>query len=109
MKLATLKGGRDGRLVTVSDDLARAADASAVAATMQAAIDDWANAAPGLESLAAAVNAGETETFLSSRRSARPSCRAPINGSTAAPISAMSSWSARRAARRCRRTSTRTR
>ena len=63
MKLATLKGGRDGRLVAVSDDLARAADASAVAATMQAAIDDWTNAAPGLESLAAAVNAGETETF----------------------------------------------
>ena len=63
MKLATLKGGRDGRLVVVSDDLARAADASTVAATMQAAIDDWATAAPGLESLAAAVNAGETGAF----------------------------------------------
>ena len=63
MKLATLKGGRDGRLVVVSDDLARGADASPVAATMQAAIDDWATAAPGLEALAAAADAGETETF----------------------------------------------
>ena len=63
MKLATLKGGRDGRLVVVSDDLARAADAGGVAATMQAAMDDWANAAPSLESLAAALDAGEAESF----------------------------------------------
>ena len=63
MKLATLKGGRDGRLVAVSDDLARAADAGGVAATMQAAMDNWANAAPSLESLAAAADAGEAETF----------------------------------------------
>ena len=63
MKLATLKGGRDGRLVVVSDDLARAADAGGVAATMQAAMDDWTNAAPSLEALAAALDAGEAESF----------------------------------------------
>lgn len=63
MKLATLKGGRDGRLVVVGGDLARAADAGAVAATMQAAIDDWANAGPALEEIAAAVEAGSAETF----------------------------------------------
>ena len=34
MKLASLKGGRDGRLVVVSRDLTRAADASAVAPTL---------------------------------------------------------------------------
>ncbi len=62
MKLATLKGGRDGRLAVVSDDLARAADAAYVAGTMQAAIDDWQTAAPALEALAARVNAGECET-----------------------------------------------
>ena len=63
MKLATLKGGRDGRLAVVSDDLARAASAAGAAATMQAAIDDWESVAPDLQSLAAAVNAGEAETF----------------------------------------------
>ena len=34
MKLASLKHGRDGRLAVVSRDLSRAADASAIAATM---------------------------------------------------------------------------
>ncbi|HSI58269.1 MAG TPA: 2-keto-4-pentenoate hydratase, partial [Ideonella sp.] len=42
MKLATLKdGSRDGRLVVVSRDLARAADAAPVAATMQYALEHW--------------------------------------------------------------------
>ena len=63
MKLATLKGGRDGRLVVVSGDLARAADAGAVAATMQAAIDDWARAGPALEEIAEEVEAGAAGTF----------------------------------------------
>ncbi|NIA27827.1 MAG: 2-keto-4-pentenoate hydratase, partial [Desulfobulbaceae bacterium] len=38
MKLATLKGGRDGRLVVVSRDLARCLDASSMAPTLQAAL-----------------------------------------------------------------------
>ena len=42
MKLASLKGGRDGRLVVVSRDLSRYADAGHIAATMQAALDNWA-------------------------------------------------------------------
>jgi len=52
MKLASLKGGRDGRLVVVSKDLAWCADASTVAPTLQAALDDWETAAPKLEALA---------------------------------------------------------
>ena len=52
MKLASLKSGRDGRLVVVSDDLAWFADATHVAPTLQAALDDWAIAAPKLEALA---------------------------------------------------------
>ncbi len=52
MKLASLKSGRDGRLVVVSDDLAWCADASTVAPTLQAALDDWPHAAPKLEALA---------------------------------------------------------
>lgn len=55
MKLATLKDGRDGRLVVVSRDLSHQLDASAVAATLQAALDDWINAKPLLEELAASV------------------------------------------------------
>jgi fumarylacetoacetate (FAA) hydrolase len=41
MKLATLKGpGRDGRLVVVSSDLARAVEVPRIAPTLQAALDD---------------------------------------------------------------------
>lgn len=53
MKLATLKNGtRDGRLVVVSKNLAWCADASHIATTLQAALDDWHTAAPKLELLA---------------------------------------------------------
>ena len=40
MKLASLKDGRDGRLVVVSKDLTRCTSAAAVAPTMQAALDE---------------------------------------------------------------------
>ena len=56
MKLASLKQGRDGRLVVVSDDLAWYADAGHIAATMQAALDDWGNVAPRLAALAEDLN-----------------------------------------------------
>jgi len=52
MKLASLKGGRDGRLIVVSRDLTRAADASAVAPTLRDALDDWAAAEPRLQEIA---------------------------------------------------------
>jgi fumarylacetoacetate (FAA) hydrolase len=52
MKLASLKRGRDGRLVVVSDDLAWCVDASPVAETLQAALDDWAHTEPQLRALA---------------------------------------------------------
>ncbi len=61
MKLATLPdagGGRDGRLVVVSRDLAWASDARHVAPTLQAALDDWERAAPQLELIARGVEAG---------------------------------------------------
>ncbi len=60
MKLASLKaGGRDGTLVVVSADLARAVRAEGVAPTLQAALDDWAEAAPRLQELAERLAAGE--------------------------------------------------
>jgi fumarylacetoacetate (FAA) hydrolase len=52
MKLASLKGGRDGHLVVVSDDLHWCADATHIAPTLQAALDDWAHAEPELRNLA---------------------------------------------------------
>jgi fumarylacetoacetate (FAA) hydrolase len=57
MKLASLKHGRDGRLVVVSRDLSRFADAFAVAPTLQAALDDWAAAEPRLTEIADALEA----------------------------------------------------
>jgi fumarylacetoacetate (FAA) hydrolase len=56
MKLASLKSGRDGRLVVVSDDLAWYADATLIAPTLQAALDNWADAEPKLRALATDLN-----------------------------------------------------
>ncbi|OQM75898.1 fumarylacetoacetate hydrolase family protein [Manganibacter manganicus] len=53
MKLATLKNGtRDGKLAVVSRDLTRFTDASFLAPTLQAALDDWHRIAPHLAALA---------------------------------------------------------
>ena len=58
MKLASLKGGRDGRLVVVSNDLAWYTDAGTIAPTLQAALDDWERCEPMLKSLALSVEDG---------------------------------------------------
>ena len=64
MKLASLKGGRDGRLVVVSNDLKKYLPVEGGSpATLQAALDDWSNARPALEAIAARVNAGEGDAF----------------------------------------------
>ena len=63
MKLASLRDGRDGRLVVVSRDLARYLPAADVAVTMQAALDDWANARSGLETIAEQLEVGGGEDF----------------------------------------------
>lgn len=52
MKLASLKHGRDGKLVVVSDDLAWYADATHIAPTLQAALDDWERLEADLRNLA---------------------------------------------------------
>jgi fumarylacetoacetate (FAA) hydrolase len=52
MKLASLKHKRDGKLVVVSTDLAWCADASAIAPTLQAALDDWDRVEGDLRNLA---------------------------------------------------------
>jgi fumarylacetoacetate (FAA) hydrolase len=63
MKLASLKQGRDGRLVVVSDDLALATDAFFIAPTLQAALDDWPRAEPRLRALAGQLAHGAVPAF----------------------------------------------
>jgi len=58
MKLASLKHGRDGRLVVVSQDLAWFTDAFLIAPTLQAALDDWDRCAPDLRALAESLEHG---------------------------------------------------
>lgn len=59
MKLATLKDRtRDGMLVVVSRDLAHCVSARPIAATLQAALDDWEHAAPRLADLAHDLDIG---------------------------------------------------
>jgi len=58
MKLASLKSGRDGRLVVVSNDLAWFTDASTAAPTLQAALDDWGRCEPLLRGLAESLEHG---------------------------------------------------
>ncbi|UPT63216.1 MAG: fumarylacetoacetate hydrolase family protein [Hyphomonadaceae bacterium JAD_PAG50586_4] len=58
MKLASLRHGRDGKLVVVSDDLAWCAHAGPEVPTLQAALDDWTHAEPRLRTLSEGVNAG---------------------------------------------------
>lgn len=59
MKLATLKNGtRDGKLVVVSRDITRCTDASFLAPTLQAALDNWQRISPHLEALAEGLDHG---------------------------------------------------
>ena len=69
MKLATLRSDRpDGELVVVSRDLKRMARVNDIAATMQAALDDWSRVAPRLEQRYRRLNdAADAEAFDAGR------------------------------------------
>src|SRR3978361_1681845 len=58
MKLGSLKGGRDGRLVGGGGDLAWCADAGHLAPPLRAALDDWERLAPQLQLLATDLDHG---------------------------------------------------
>ena len=58
MKLASLKQGRDGRLVVVSRDLARCQAVPDIASTLQQALERWEEAAPRLHEVSNALNEG---------------------------------------------------
>ena len=107
VKLASLKEGRDGRLVVVSRDLTRAVRASGIAETLQQALDDWDRKAPALAASfpRSWPTALPRAPSISTRAIARRPCRAPFNGPTGRPMSIMSRWCARRAAPKCRKVS----
>jgi fumarylacetoacetate (FAA) hydrolase len=58
MKLASLKSGRDGRLVVVSNDLSSCTGAESIAPTLQRALDEWDRCEAPLRKLADALEAG---------------------------------------------------
>lgn len=59
MKVASLKsGGRDGTLVVVSEDLAKAVAVPEIARTLQGALDRWSDCEPALERTYESLNAG---------------------------------------------------
>ena len=79
MRLATLKGGRDGRLVVVAPDLARCLAAPTIAPTLQHALDHWSRCAPELAALA--------------RRLEREDCGEPFDPrACAAPLPRAYQW-----------------
>ena len=79
MKLATLKdGSRDGRLIVVSRDLTRAADATAIAPTLLMAVESWSRSAPRLRALYHRLNEQRDDGFgFDPGQAAAPLPRAP--------------------------------
>lgn len=78
MKLASLKHGRDGRLVIVNRALTRCVPASGIADTMQQALDHWDASAPRLAALAVQLESGSAPDAMpfDSRQCAAPLPRA---------------------------------
>jgi fumarylacetoacetate (FAA) hydrolase len=75
MKLASLNdGSRDGRLVVVSEDLSRFTLPDGGPRSLQAALDDWETAQPGLGAAYRALNAGTAQ----SRPFDEGACRSPL-------------------------------
>ena len=75
MKLATLNQGRDGVLVVVSRDLAQAVKVPQIAATLQAALDDWNYCKPKLEAVYQRLNDGLEEGAFAFDQTA---CHSPL-------------------------------
>ncbi len=72
MKLASLKNGRDGQLIVVSNDLSRYLSAASAATTLQYALDNWNEVAPALEAIASQVESGAGELFTETE------CHSPL-------------------------------
>ena len=68
MKLASLNSGRDGQLVVVDSLMQRYETATAIAPTLQAALDNWDSCAAPLQALSEQLESGEIkgQTFVAS-------------------------------------------
>ncbi len=75
MRLASLKAGRDGRLVVVSRDMSRCVAAEPIAPTLQRALDDWQRCAPQLAALAQMLEQDECADAFAFDAAA---CAAPL-------------------------------
>jgi fumarylacetoacetate (FAA) hydrolase len=87
MKLATLHDGTlDGKLIVVSRDLSRAADASSIAPNLRVALETWKESESRLKELSAQLDAGRAPGSFSFDRAAAaaPLPRAPqfLDGSS---------------------------
>jgi fumarylacetoacetate (FAA) hydrolase len=58
MKLASLRSGRDGKLIIASRSLKRAVLVSEIAETLQDALDEWTSTEPLLHEIARDLDAG---------------------------------------------------
>jgi len=63
MKIASMRQGRDGRLILVNSSLTKACDASDIALTLQAALDNWSSASQKLQDRAAQLESEKITTF----------------------------------------------
>ena len=65
MKLASLRHGRDGKLIVVSSDLTRAVVVPEIAPTLQSALDRWSCVEPDLRKVAMRLEAGDCADVVS--------------------------------------------
>ena len=74
MKLASLNLGRDGQLVVVDSLMQRCVEATDIAPTLQAALDNWNSCKTPLQTLYEQLESGEIkgQTFLAS------ACASPL-------------------------------
>lgn len=63
MKIASMRHGRDGRLILVNNSLTKACNATDIAPTLQAALDNWSVASKKLEERAAQLESGAVSSF----------------------------------------------
>ena len=74
MKLASLNSGRDGRLIIVNKALSHYVEAAPIAATLQAALDDWRHTAPALDEMYQALEQNQ----LDAQRFDPVDCASPL-------------------------------
>lgn len=75
MKLASLKHGRDGRLIVVDKVLQKFVAVPEIAPTLQYALDNWAELKPRLEKVSADLNAGKIPSASTFRAE---DCHSPL-------------------------------